>query len=372
MKIAILGTRGYPYVYSGYETFVSELSPRLIRKGHRVTVYCHRGLFRERPASMNGVDLVYVPAIEQKILSQFTHSFLSTLHAIATPADVLLYVNSSNGPFGMLTSLAGKKTAINVDGIEWLRPKWKGLGARYFRFASYLSTKFFDAVITDSDRMADIYREEFASDSTTIAYGADLGYARDPGPLAQWDLTPGEYYLVVGRLIPDNNADLVVQGYARSRSRKKLVVLGDVPYRDAYADGVKAIGDPRILFPGYVRDSSILRELYCNAFAYIHGHEFGGTNPSLLKALAYGCAVLALDTPFSREVLADDAHGLYFQKSPDALVRALERLETSSGLAGELRAKARARITEKYTWELIADQYETLLNKIVSVETTTP
>ncbi len=364
MNIAIIGSRGYPYVYSGYETFVSELAPRLVANGHSVTVYCHKALFTDRPSSVNGIQLRYVPAIEHKILSQFTHSLLSTLHVLFTNVDVILYVNSANGPFGLLTKLFGKRTAINVDGLEWLRPKWKGLGAKYFRMASYLATKLFDVVISDSKRMAEIYKKEFNSPSVTIAYGANIGRSANPKLIEQFGLKPGEYYLIVGRLIPDNNADLIVRAFERCSTTKRLVILGDVPYRDSYAESIRTTKDARIVFPGYVRDNDVLRELYCNCFVYIHGHEFGGTNPALLKALAYGCCVFALDTVFNREVLADETHGVFFRKEETSFLRGLGYIENNQSVVEEKRKAARDRIHQCYTWELITNQYESLFVKL--------
>jgi glycosyltransferase involved in cell wall biosynthesis len=365
MRVAIIGSRGFPYVYSGYETFVSELATRLAKRGHNPVVYCHRGLFRSRPRIMNEVELVYAPAIEHKNLSQFSHSFLSTLHVLFRKVDVVFYVNPANGPFGFLTTIFGKRTAINVDGLEWLRPKWKGLGARYFRFASYLATKWFDVVVTDSERMAEIYKREFDSQSVTIAYGADIGSSTQPHLLRSLDLSPRSYYLVVGRLVPDNNADLIVRGFESSASTRKLVILGDVPYRDRYVESVRSTKDPRVLFPGYVRDQDLLRELYCNSYAYIHGHEFGGTNPALLKALGYGCCVLALDTPFNREVLADDVHGFYFTKTELSVQQTVQFVERNEGSVKSKREGARLRIVEKYTWEKITDQYEALFRSMI-------
>ena len=325
-----------------------------------MSVYCHRNLFEHRPESFNGVKLVYTPAIERKTLSQLSHSLISTIHACFSSADLLLYVNSANGPFGLLTMLARKRTAINVDGLEWLRPKWKGLGAKYFWSASYLSAKLFDVVIADCERMAEIYKEEFSAESVTIAYGANPGYSTDPAVIKSWGLTPGEYYLVVGRLVPDNNADVIARGFEESRSARRLVILGDVPYSDPYAERVRSTSDKRIMFPGYVKDPDALRELYCNAFAYIHGHEFGGTNPSLLQALANGCCVLALDTPFSREVLDGDMHGLYFAKTAGSLSSLIEQVENDPSLSSNLRATSRSRIEQLYSWEHITDQYEHL------------
>ncbi len=365
MIVSIIGSRGYPYVYSGYETFVAELATRLRERKHEISIYCHRSLFPSRPRELNGIRLVYLPALEFKVLSQFTHSFLSTLHVLTRRVDVIFYVNSANGPFGLLTKIAGKKTAINVDGLEWLRPKWKGLGGKYFRLASYLATKLFDVVVTDCERMAEIYRTELRAEPVTIAYGANVGTSTKPELLRQLNLAPNDYYLVVGRLIPDNNPDLIVREYVQTASARKLVVLGDVPYKDRFARSLRATKDPRIQFPGYVRDPDLLRELYCNCYAYIHGHEFGGTNPSLLTALGYGCCVLALDTPFAREVLADDAHGIYFSKDGGSFARSVRLVEENQTMVNTMRESARSRILDKYTWEGITAQYESLFTRMI-------
>ena len=178
INISIIGTRGYPYVYSGYETFVKQLSERLVFKDCNVTVYCHKGLFEIRPKEIKGIKLVYVPTIETKILSQPIHSFLSIIHAFFSSPNVLLVVNSANGPFGLLTKLFKVPTAINVDGLEWLRPKWKGLGSIYFKWASKMATLFYDQIINDSEEMRKVYLNLFKRDSKVIAYGAEQIYAR--------------------------------------------------------------------------------------------------------------------------------------------------------------------------------------------------
>jgi glycosyltransferase involved in cell wall biosynthesis len=365
MNIAILGTRGYPYVYSGYETFIAELAPRLVARGHTLTVYCHRGLFKSYPKIVNGVRLIYIPSINSKTLSQFTNSFLSTLDACFRNNDVVFYANSANGPFGIITKIFKKRTAINVDGLEWLRPKWKGLGAKYFYTASKLATKYFDIIVADSERMAEIYLKEFGAASVVIAYGENLSHSQNSEIVQQYGLVSGDYYLVVGRMIPDNNSAIIAEGFKQSKTKRKLVIVGDVPYKDIYAETVKQIKDSRIVFTGYVRDAEVLRELYCNAYAYIHGHEFGGTNPTLLKALASGCCVIALDTVFSREVLNDKEHGIYFSKDPVAISRLIDRIDTDEPTVQAFRSTARSRITERYAWEKITDQYESLFKKMV-------
>ncbi len=370
MRIAIIGSRGFPYVYSGYETLISELSTRLVARGHEVSVYCRSFLFRERPSVVQGVRLIYLPCMERKSLETLTHGLLCTLDVLRRNVDVVLYVNSANGPFGALTKMFRKRTAINVDGLEWLRPKWRGLGGKYFHFSSWLSTRLFDEVVTDAEAMADVYRKEFRSPSTVIAYGARLAHSETPERLKEFDLASRDYYLIVGRLIPDNNADVIVRGFEKCATKRKLIIVGDAPYKDAYVERVRQTSDPRVRFVGYVRDQALLRELYCHSYAYLHGHEFGGTNPALLKALGFGCGILALDTPFSREVLAGERHGHYFPKSPEGVASALDWAESHPERLEAMRETSRARVTEAYTWEKIVDQYEQLFLRLAAGEAT--
>ncbi|MCL6258965.1 DUF1972 domain-containing protein [Aquiflexum sp. TKW24L] len=357
LKIAILGAKGYPYVYGGYDTLVKELGERLQKRGVDVQVYCHRSLFKERPTSVNGIKLIYIPAVETKSLTQLTHSFFSMIHACLSDVDVIFVVNSANGPFGLISKIIGKPTAINVDGLEWLRPKWKGFGSKYFFWASKIATKLYDQVINDSEEMRRIYLELFQAESKVIAYGANPSFDSDPNKLEKWKLQKESYYLIVGRLVPDNNADLIIGGFIQSDSKRKLVIVGDVPYQDAYAEGLKSMQDERLVFTGYVTDPEELKALYHNCFAYLHGHEYGGTNPAMLKALGYGCAILALDTPFNQEMLQNGKHGWYFPKNKESVSVLISKAEKSPKELAHLRLTAREGLTKKYDWEHVTEQY---------------
>jgi glycosyltransferase involved in cell wall biosynthesis len=304
--------------------------------------------------------------VQSKSLSQWSNSFLATAHALTQNYDVILYVNSANGIFGVLTKLFRQRTAINVDGLEWLRPKWKGLGAKVFYFSSKMATRWMDKIITDADAMRDVYLAEFKTDSAVIAYGANIRYSKQPELIRKWNLVKNDYYLIVGRLIPDNNALMILQEFVKSKTTKKLVIVGDVPYKDEYAENIKKVTDDRIVFTGYVNGSDELAELYHNCFAYFHGHEFGGTNPTLLKALAYGCAILALDTKFSREVLKNGEYGMFFTKEPGNLKQQLDQLVQGSADIDFYRAKSRNRVTEHYTWEKIATQYISVFRELIA------
>ncbi|MDC0382355.1 DUF1972 domain-containing protein [Flavobacteriaceae bacterium] len=357
LKISIIGSRGYPYVYSGYETLIKELSERLVARGCEVTVYCHRNLFKKKPALVKGIKLVYVPTIESKSFSQLIHSFLSMCHAVTSDADVIFAVNAANGPFGLISKIFRKPTAINVDGLEWLRPKWKGLGAKYFKIAARLSTILFDQIINDSDEMRKVYLNMFKKDSVVIAYGATVIKSEELSLIKQWPITPKEYYLVVGRMIPDNNADIIVKGFLASNSKKKMVVVGDVFYRDNYADKLKALKDERLIFTGYVNDPDVLAALYHLSYMYVHGHEFGGTNPTMIKAMAYGCAILALETVFNREMLDNDSYGIYFDKNQDAVRQQINYADEHPNKIEKFRQNSHLGITDKYNWDYITDQY---------------
>ncbi len=357
LKIAIIGSRGYPYVYSGYETLVKELSERLVKKGHSVRVYCHSSLFKKKPRQVNGIELVYTPSVKSKIFSQLFNSFFSFMHLCFSKTDVVLVVNSANGPFGLFTKFFRIPAAINVDGLEWLRPKWRGFGSIYFKWASKMATIFYDQIINDSDEMKKIYLNFFKRDSRVIAYGANIRKSESLQLINKWNLKKRKYYLVVGRLVPDNNANLIINGFIKSNSKKRLVVVGDVTYKDSYASNLKKINDERLVFTGYIKDQNILADLYYNCYIYIHGHEFGGTNPTMVNAMASGCAILALDTIFNQEMLQNGKYGLFFMKKIASIYNLINYCEKEEILVNNLREKSINGITKKYNWDFITEDY---------------
>tara|TARA_Y100000768_G_scaffold297310_1_gene231092 strand:+ start:826 stop:1935 length:1110 start_codon:yes stop_codon:yes gene_type:complete len=365
LKIAIIGSRGYPYVYSGYETLVKELSERLVKKGHSVRVYCHSSLFKNKPKYIKGIELVYTPSIETKFLSQFVNSFFSFIHVCFSKMDVVLVVNSANGPLGLLTKIVRMPTAINVDGLEWMRPKWRGLGSIYFKFASRMATFFFDQIINDSYEMKKVYLNLFKRDSKVIAYGANIRKSESPYLIKKWNLKKRGYYLVVGRLIPDNNADLIIQGFLESNSKKQLVVVGDAPYRDSYSSNLKKIIDERLIFTGYIENQDLLAELYHNCYVYVHGHEFGGTNPTMIKAMAYGSAILALDTVFNQEMLQKGKFGMFFQHELLSITNMIDYCEKEKVIINKFRSQSINGITKKYDWDFVCKQYLEVFKSLV-------
>jgi len=354
LRIAIIGSRGYPYVYSGYETLVKELSERLVKKGHLIRVYCHRSLFEKKPTNVNGIELIYTPSIKSKVLSQLYNSFFSFLHVCFSNNDIVLVVNSANGPFGILTKLFRKKTCINVDGLEWLRPKWKGLGSFYFKVASKLATIFFDEIITDSYEMNKIYLKKFKKESTVISYGSTMTINKKVNFLKKYKLKSKEFYLIVGRLIPDNNSLLIIEGFIKSNSKKKMVIIGDVPYQDNYAKKVKSFSSSNIIFTGYIKNQEELTSFFNNSYGYVHGHEFGGTNPTMINALDLNCQVLALNTVFNNEMLKGKK-AIFFEKNKKSISNAFDLFEVEyEKLCSQ---NLHYKLSEDYDWDIITQKY---------------
>jgi glycosyltransferase involved in cell wall biosynthesis len=369
MRIAILGIRGVPSGYSGYEAFAEEMGSRLVERGHEVLVYCRRAHFIQRPPVYKGMRLIYLPSWETKELSTFSHTFLAIWDVLFRKVDVALICNVANGPFCLISRLFGLKTAINVDGLEWLRPKWSRWGRRYFKFAARAAIRLSHVIVTDAEAMRQYYRDTFGVDSVCIAYGANIETSTDPDIVRTYGLEPGRYYLIASRLVPDNNADLIVQAFNKVRTDTVLAIAGGAPYRNEFADRVRALAGPQVRFLGHINDQRHIKELHCNAYAYIHGHEFGGTNPALLKALGFGNCVLALDTPFNREVLdgtqgAEARYGILYRKDVEELAAKIQQVEDHPELQAAYARRAPERIRERYTWEHITDQYEQLFRRM--------
>jgi glycosyltransferase involved in cell wall biosynthesis len=158
-------------------------------------------------------------------------------------------------------------------------------------------------------------------------------------------------------MIPDNNADIIVKGFLASNSTKKMVVVGDVFYKDNYADALKALKDERLIFTGYVYDSEVLAALYHHCYVYVHGHEYGGTNPTMIKAMAYGCAILALNTVFNKEMLNNDLYGIYFEKNQTAVRQQINYVDKHTKKIEKLSQNSHLGINDKYNWDCITDQY---------------
>ncbi len=363
MRIALLGTRGIPANYGGFETFAEELSTRLIQRGHDVTVYCRTNNVATQIPIYRGVRLVLLPTIPHKYLDTLAHTAFSTLHLLFRRYDVVLYCNGANAIYTIFPRLLLMPTALNVDGLERNRKKWNALARAWYALSERLSCRLPTEVITDAAVIERYYRERYGKATHLIAYGADFRKAETTETLERLGLEPGEYFLYVSRMEPENNALLVVEEFVKTASPKKLVMVGDAPYAADYIAGVKAAGDSRVLFPGAIYKLGY-RELQTHCFAYIHATEVGGTHPALIEAMGRGAPTLYLDTPENVEVAGEA--GMAFTKEDGALAARVSEIDAMSDeerASWAQRAEARAR--ERYDWNRVVDQYEKLFAEML-------
>lgn len=370
LRIAMIGTRGVPAHYGGFETAIEEVGRRLAAKGHEVTVYCrHQDPSAPVPAEHLGMKLVHLPALHKRALETLSHTGVSVLHLLRNRTDAAIVFNAANAPFLPLIRAAGIPVATHVDGLEWKRAKWGGAGKRYYRTVEALAVRWSDALIADALGIQNYYRQRFDADTVYLAYGAPILEDGKHHRLAEVNLEPRKYHLVVARFEPENHVHLIVEGYVRSNAVNPLVVVGSAPYSDAYTRLVHGLGDERVRFMGGVWDQELLDQLYANARVYWHGHSVGGTNPSLLRAIGSGAPTNAYDVDFNREVLG--GAGRYFMHPDDVAALVAEAEDPGHGEA-ELPARGSMarQLARRYDWDLVADGYEQLCRDLVTARTT--
>jgi len=365
VRIALVGTRGVPAAYGGFETAVEEVGRRLADSGHDVVVYCRStpGSTAEQPATHLGMRLVHLPAARTRALETLSHTALSVAHLVTHRTDAAFVFNAANAPLLPVIRAARIPVATHVDGLEWKRTKWSGTGQKYYRMAESLAVRWSDALIADAQGIADYYTEEFGAPTDLITYGAPV---IDPPAdrLAQLGLTARGYHLVVARFEPENHVAEIVEGYTASGATQPLVVVGSAPYSDEYTARVHGLADGRVRFLGGVWDQDLLDVLYAHATTYLHGHSVGGTNPSLLRALGAGATVLAFDVSFNREVLG--VAGRFFATAAD-IPALLARAEEDPANARKRGAQARER-AGAYDWDDVAARYADLARRLAAHE----
>lgn len=357
LKIAIMGTRGIPARYGGFETFAEELSVRLAARGHEVTVYCRSYNMPERAPVYRGVRLVHLPTIRHKYLDTIVHTYLSAWHSVFKQFDAVLFCNAANSMFIPLARLR-RPVAINVDGIERKRKKWNAAGRLWYRGGERMATIFADRLISDAEVIRQYYLEQYGRDSVVIAYGSDFEPAAGIDIVEQLGLKPREYVLYVSRLEPENNAHLVIEAFEGVKSEKKLAIVGDAPYAGEYIKRLKSTRDPRIVFTGAVYGQGYA-QLQSNAYCYVQATEVGGTHPALIEAMGAGNCVIANGTPENVEVVGD-AGFIFAAGDAGDLREKLQRVLDEPALVTEYGKRARERARSVYNWDKVTDQYERL------------
>ncbi len=364
LRIALLGTRGIPARYGGFETFAEQLSTRLVARGHQVTVYGRCRLFGGwgRRESYRGVDRRETPTVFHKYLETPLHALTSFLDALFRPFDALLVCNAANSPLAPILKLKRAPLLINVDGIERNRAKWNSLGKLWYRLGERCSVSLATRVVSDADVIADYYRSEYGCESEVIPYGVHPQPRPAGEVLGRFGLKPRSYILYVSRLEPENNALGVIEAYNALAQRDPeivpLVIVGDAPYATEYKERLKSTACPKVIFTGF-QFGEAYEELQSNCRIYVQATEVGGTHPALIESMSYGNCVVANGTPENLEVIGDAARS--FPKNDFvALSTVIGELLADPTQCAQLGERAKARALSIYSWDAVVSKYEAL------------
>ncbi len=358
--VNILGTRGIPAAHGGFETFVEALALHLDRQGHRVRVYCQgRGALSRRERTWNGIELVEISLPLGGALSTVVFDLLSTIDVVRRGGTVLT-CGYNTSPFFLLYRLFGVRNVVNMDGIEWRRPKWSAPARLWLWCCERIGLHLADEVIADHPEIAKhLLRRTFQRVVHVVPYGTATPPPVDSSALAKHGLELKRYATVVARPEPENSILEIVEAWSRRPRGMPLVIVGDYEGEaNAWRTRVKDAAGDEVKFIGEVRGGDELSSLRRGACLYIHGHTVGGTNPSALEALAAGNPVLAHDNPFNRWVLADAA--VYFTDR-DSCARALDGLLGDQAILEKLGTRALELAKERFGLETCHLAYERLL-----------
>jgi glycosyltransferase involved in cell wall biosynthesis len=364
VKIAMLGSRGIPASYSGFETYFEQLGARLVDRGHQVTVYCRTHHIAYAGPHYRGMRLVRLPTIANKYLDTIIHSTLSSLHALTQGYDIALYVIAGNSLVTWIPRLVGQATVLNVDGLDWKRAKWPGPAKAYIRFAERMATILPSACLTDSRVVQCYYRDAYRREPYYIPYGSEVPHIGPSETLARFGLVPRGYVLFVGRLVPENCAHHLVEAFRGLETDMKCVIVGDAPYAEEYISGLKATEDPRVVFTGY-QFGSAYHELGSNAEIFVETSGAGGTHPALLEAMAFGNAVIVHNTAENLETIGDTGLSYDGAVGADSLREVLRRVFADPDLVTTLRQQAMERAQQVYSWKVVTDQHEALFRSLL-------
>ncbi|MEM7258101.1 MAG: glycosyltransferase [Pseudomonadota bacterium] len=365
--IAVIGIRGLPANYGVIVTCADEVTRRWVDAGHEVRVYCRSARYPERPAEIDGVQLVYTPSLPSKSLDTVSHTFNSIIHLLFTGRRfrcVHLY-NTGNSIFLPLLKLFGKKVVLSGDGIEWKREKWGALAKWVHKTGEKLAVRLADSIVVDNAEVGRYYAEKFAAETDQIAYGAndivpDQSYA---GPLLQkHGLEAGRYFLFVGRLAPEKGVHNLIAAYKRLKTDCPLLIIGDDTNGGEYRDSLFAQASATILMPGFLY-STDYEQLLVHASMYVSASELEGTSPSLVSAM--GAGVCSLVNGIEENIAtARGAAATYEKNNTDDLVRYWQQLIDNPDKADVMARAGKDCVAQYYRWDAIADQYLAVMQRV--------
>lgn len=361
MKIAIIGIRGIPFVYSGFEAFTEQLASRLVKK-HKITVYCRSNYFGKKYQSFKGISLVYLPTIRTKSFETMIHTSISTIHALFCRYDVIYYLGVSGTVFSLVPRIFGVKTVVNIDGLDWKREKW-GLWGRSFLHLSELLSSFIPSkTITDSLFVKKYFLKKYHKNIDYIPYGYFKSTANKKKLLNKFKLKKQKYLIWVGRLVPDNHLDEAILAFNKLKTRLKLAVVGDDLYGGSYKNKIIRIIDQqkktKVVFTGFL-DHDDCAYLMKNSFSYIETKRSGGTHPSFIDAMASGCLIVSNNHLANRSIIGSGGFYYDLNNPPENLARLIKKLLiTDKHLLEKKRNEVKELANNNYEWKRIQKQYE--------------
>lgn len=370
--LRILGIRGLPANHGGFETFAEQLALYLVEHGWEVTVYCQEGPVADAmyEDTWRGIRLVHFPITQLGSSGSIIFDWKSTRHACKEPGLVLT-LGYNTAVFCGWYRLHGLTNIINMDGIEWRRKKWGKAARAWFYLNERAGVWLGNHLVADHPEIKQHLATRIRADKiTTIAYGAPSVATGEDDILADYGLTPHRYAIMVARPEPENSVMEVVRAWSRKRRGLPLLVLGHYAADNVYQRQVMEAASDEVIFAGAVYDKRILSALRYYCRLYIHGHQVGGTNPSLVEALGAGNAVLAHDNRFNRWVAGEEG-AAYFSDEDSLDQRLQTALYDDVALLRGQRA-SRKRHLEMFTWERVLGEYETLLLKHLPEEARVP
>jgi glycosyltransferase involved in cell wall biosynthesis len=362
-SVAIIGTRGYPSYYGGFETAVRRLAPYLVDKGWDVTVYGRNGTTHpEDPNRDPRVRTVVTRGLETKSLSTLSHGLTAAMHVAKAKPDVTLVMNAANGYFLPILKARGIPTLVNVDGIEWDRAKWGRLAKSMFHNGARWTARFGTRMVYDSLEIARRWKEEFKLSGAFIPYGGEV-----PAPSeVERGLPDRGYVLMVARFVPENTVPEFLEAAKALSDSWPIVIVGSSGYGGDLDDQVRALAErsDNVHWLGHVSDDDRLHRLWQHAGAYFHGHSVGGTNPALVQAMACGAPIVARDTVYNREVLKDGAW--FVPPTVEGIERSISQLMGKPDEMERLGEMAKARAIDTYSWDSVCAVYEAELSALAN------